>query len=198
MRALAASILPLLLTVLGATVGLVPAIAQAEAEDELNDPQPVAVPLPAGYSAPQPADGQISPGRESPATPALEAAYVFTWEHYHSLLVIGPGTGTCRPAWVVTYAGGTQDMEVAYRAVAFRDHKGVLHVDSRSALIIGPKANQWSPDSFAIFATGAVQSQDDDPEHQRESGVITRLVGTEEGAYRGLLLLAQAVVGDGT
>src|SRR3954470_17930384 len=131
-------------------------------------PAPVAAPLPAGWSSPQPTEVEISPGREKPTAPPPEGVLLMSWGgDYHSVLVIGPGTGTVRPAWVLTYHDENADLQVAYRAVAFRDPPGGIPSDGRDALMIGPMADagQWSPDSFAVFASGDTRTQDDDPSH---------------------------------
>jgi hypothetical protein len=162
-------------------------------------PEPQA--LPAGWSAAPPADGAISPGRETPSSAPPEAALIMSWGgDYRTLLVIGPGAGIVRPAWIMTYQEASDTLQVAYRATAFRDQHGVIHFDGREALMVGPMAdaNQWSPDSMAIFGNGTVQTQDDDPSHPRETGVITKVIPAGDPAYKPLLLMAQVIVGDGT
>src|SRR4051812_5312072 len=84
-------------------------VVTAPAADPLDvvaepKPPPVAAPLPAGWSAPPPGDAEVSPGREVPTTSPPEGVLLMSWGgDYHSVLVIGPGSGTVRPAWVLTY-----------------------------------------------------------------------------------------------
>ena len=122
------------------------------------------------------------PGR-GPA-PAAQAI-IFHWDTYRTLLVVGDGVGTTRPAWVVTYENppmtvlnapgigtliglfgyefGRREPQqvVAYRAQAFADDAGIIHLDARKAVIAGPQAQAWSPDSFAIHPDASVTSEDD-------------------------------------
>jgi hypothetical protein len=165
----------------------------------VDHPPPQA--LPNGWSAPPPADGVVSPGRETPSTAPIEGAMIMSWGgDYRTLLVIGPGSGLLRPAWVLTYQDATDTLQVAYRATAFRDQHGIIHFDGREALMVGPMAdaNQWSPDSMAVFGNGTVQTQDDDPSHPRETGVITKAIPANDPAYKPMLIMAQVIVGDGT
>ena len=136
------------------------------------------------------------PGRMQPAAPATPAAYRFHWDDYDSLVVVSEdavaGQPLRRPAWVVTYdqAGA---FVVGYRATAFRDAAGILHIDARKAAISGPQRDGWSPDSFAISSDGQVLSIDD-----RNSANTGRLTETTEATagepYRTLLRIAIAIV----
>ena len=174
--------------------------ADAPEDDVAPNPTPLQVmALPPGYSAPRPTDGTaVSPGREPPASSPVESALIVNWGgDYHSLVVVGPGSGITRPAWIITYQDAGNSLQVAYSANAFRDRRGILHTDARGALMTGPmaQAHQWSPDSFAIFASGAVLTQDDDPTHPGEVGAVTRIIGAKDAEYRVLMLMAQALVG---
>jgi hypothetical protein len=148
--------------------------------------------MPAGFSAPAESVGASLPGRDAPASPAREAAYVFVWEDYHSVVVVGPGVGLVRPALVITYQGMGDDVAVAYRAMAFRDTRGVLHVDARNALLIGPQSRHWSPDSFLFVSPSLVSTLDD--QNRAQSGVLTDVVEPTDSQYRTLLLAAEAIV----
>ena len=135
------------------------------------DPQAAAPPpppplpqqaLPLGWSAVPPGVETVSPGREAPRKAAHSGALEVDWGDYRTYLVIGEGSGLLRPAWVLTYTRGG-DISVAYRGMAFLDHFGVLHIDSRNAMVVGANAEHWSPDSFAVFQTGAISTLDSPP-----------------------------------
>jgi hypothetical protein len=169
-----------------------------------SDPAlPVA--LPAGVANPDDVTvNSVNPGREAPASPAVPAAFIISWgnrDHCHSLVVVGRQLGLERPAYVITFMDDTGRMAVTYRACAFRDARGVLHIDARKAVVDGPKARDpqgdenWSPDSMAIFATGTVCTKDDrSPEG--ESGIVTCSVcaDTATEKYQRLWQLAQIMV----
>ena len=161
--------------------------------------------LPAGIANPDDVTvNTVNPGRETPASPAVPAAMIISWgtrDHCHSLVVIGRQVGLERPAYVITFMDDTGRMAVTYRASAFRDARGVLHIDARKAVVDGPKARDpqgdenWSPDSMAIFATGAVCTKDDrNPDG--ETGIVTGLVCADTATARYLRLwsLAQVMV----
>jgi hypothetical protein len=165
----------------------------AESPAELGPKLPL--PLPAGFSAVPPNDATESPGREAPAAAPREGVVRVAWHDYHTLIVIGPGAGTARPAWILTYQGEDgDDLAVAYRAVAYRDRHGVLHADARNALIVGPQAANWSPDSFMVAAPGTVSTLDD--RDDAENGQVTGVVQPDQREYQFLLVLAQALVGE--
>jgi hypothetical protein len=158
-----------------------------------------AVALPEGMSGA--VDPAIDPGREKPATAAAPVAFTVSWgnqQKCHSLVVVGKPVGLLRPAYVVTFMDDTGRMAVAYQALAFRDAKGVLHIDARHAIVDGPQARQWSPDSMAIFATGEVHTRDDS--NPAEVGVVTSVAcpnqAAQAGRYRHMLDLALAMVDD--
>lgn len=88
------------------------------------------------------------PGHETPAAPAERCVLRFDWDTYRTLVVVGEGAGRLRPAWVATFEAGA--FIVGYRATAFRDARGRLHIDARRASDVGPKAGSWIPDSFAF------------------------------------------------
>ena len=161
------------------------------------------------------------PGDAAPAAPAKPVAIEFTWEDYRSLVVVGDGVGQIRPAWVVTYekpilpdASGTvlgpvlglfgyhdekqaEKLVVAYRAQAWLDAQGRMHIDAKSAVITGPQANDWSPDSFIFTFPDRVETVDDEDRSNR--GAIDRLVDPvkDAAAYQLLMTKAQVSVGDG-
>ncbi len=167
------------------------------------------------------AGAEDGPGRVAPAAPAEPLALEFAWDSYRTLVVIGPGRGLRRPAWIVTWqippaAGWGLDaantllgtaglgieppqptLAVAYRAVAACDATGVIHLDARTAWIAGSMADQWSPDSFAIHLPNRVDSLDDLGNTQQ--GAITRLVDprSDPQEYRRLKAQAQGLVGGG-
>jgi len=149
------------------------------------------VALPLGWSAQPPILETINPGREEPKQNAHSGAIEIDWGDYRTFLVIGPGSGRLRPAWVLTYQRGA-DLSVAYRGVAFRDRFGVLHLDARNALVVGAQAESWSPDSFAVFANGKISTLDD--QGSSEQGVVARTIDGDTGEFHGLLILAETLV----
>ena len=161
------------------------------------------------------------PGDAVPAAPAKPVAIEFSWEEYRSLVVVGDGVGQIRPAWVVTYekpllpgTDGTvlgpvfglfgyrdekpvENLVVAYRAQAWLDAQGRMHIDAKAAVISGPQAEDWSPDSFVFTFPDRVETVDDQDRSNR--GVIDRLVDPAKDAatYQLLMTKAQVSVGDG-
>ena len=160
--------------------------------------------------------------RVPPAAPAKPMAIEFTWETYRSVVVIGDGVGQLRPAWVTTYeepvampglllldpilglfgyaqnaAAPAEKLVVAYRAQAYLDATGRVHLDARRAVISGPQADQWSPDSFIFTLPDRVETVDDNA--SANAGHIERVIvpATEPGLYQSLLTKVQVVVGDG-
>ena len=141
------------------------------------------------------------PGREKPASLADPVAVTFAWDKYITRVVIAPaepGKSLRAPAWVVTY-----DQEghvvVGYRATAFHDKKGLLHIDAHNAIVSGPQAfdvqggKNWWADSFAIAPEGTLQSIDDQPDHEGHTGRVTETI-TDKATYRRLLMVAIAIV----
>lgn len=150
-------------------------------------------------------------------------AIEFTWETYRSVVVIGDGVGQLRPAWVATYdeplampellllldpvigmfgysqnaAIVSEKLVVAYRAQAYLDAAGRVHVDARRAVISGPQAEQWSPDSFVFTLPDRVETVDDNA--SANGGHVERVImpATNPGLYQSLLTKVQVVVGDG-
>ena len=152
--------------------------------------------LPTGWSAALRGAEVIQPGREAPATTAHEGVIEFSWNSYRTVIVIAPGSGTLRLGYVLTFQDGG-DLQVAYRAAIYRDRHGVLHADARNALITGPVSAQWSPDSFAIFASGQVVTLDD--HGSSEHGSVVRLIDpTDAAEYTKALHRAETLVDDGT
>ncbi|MBA3707293.1 MAG: hypothetical protein H0W83_00565 [Planctomycetes bacterium] len=164
--------------------------AEAEAGAVAGDAEPVV--MPAGFSAAVESVGASLAGRDAPASPAREAAYVFVWEDYHSVVVVQPGSGLIRPALVITYQGSGDNVAVAYRAMAFRDVRGVLHIDARNALLSGPQSRNWSPDSFLFLSPSVVSTLDD--QNRAQSGVLTGVIPSGQDEYRSLLMTAEAIV----
>lgn len=155
-----------------------------------------ALSLPAGWSAALHGAEVVQPGREAPVTTAHEGVLEISWNSYRTIIVIAPGSGTLRLGYVLTFQDGG-DLQVAYRAAIYRDRHGVLHADARNALITGPVSAQWSPDSFAIFATGQVVTLDD--HGSSEHGSVVRCIDPSDAAeYTKALHRAEALVDDGT
>ena len=162
------------------------------------------------------------PGSAVPAAPAKPMAIEFSWDSYRSVVVIGDGVGKMRPAWVATYeapiavpgltlldpvmglfgyhysdAPPPEKLVVAYRAQAYLDATGSVHLDARQAVISGPQAGQWSPDSFVFTLPGKVVTVDDN--NDANAGHIQRIVEPASDAilYQSMLNKVQVVVGDG-
>ncbi len=175
------------------------AVANDQAADNPGEETPAPAPpvmkaLPPAWSAAIANVDTVVPGRESPATAARQGVIRVAWNNYHTLIVIAPGQGVLRPGFVLTYQEGG-DLQVAYRAAIYRDRHGVLHADARGAMIVGPSAASWSPDSFAIFASGLVVTLDDHGSSER--GMVTRSVALGEKDYQPMLLSAESIVDDG-
>lgn len=195
--------------------------------------EPVPVP------APQPDDEEpgieiIIDPRHAPARPAPEdhpgvapvaaaaepAAYLFTWDQYRTLVVVGEGLGRRRPAWVATYAakrGAAVQAKVgmlaapadgqppkawprpviSYRALAYADAKGRIHLDARRSLVAGPLAGEWIPDSFMLTLPQQVDTIDDEPSHPGHRGAIELVVPAGSDAYRDLRQRVEVAVGGG-
>ena len=144
--------------------------------------------------AADPAEAEILPGRPDPAALAAPMAYRFAWDEYVSVAVIGDtaANGLRRQAWVVTY-DRSGSVVVGYRATAFRDKLGILHIDARKSAVSGPQHESWSPDSFAITGEGDVHTMDDVPQHPRHRGALTETLAADGEAYRTLLRIAMAI-----
>ena len=129
--------------------------------------------------------GGDGPGRAVPAAPAPPGAWRVDWggnDPHRSWIVVSASASTAvgrlRPAWVMTYEpapNGEWLLSVAYPAVAYIGQDGALHIQARQpmgdpdrlreprAILNGPRASSWWPDSFRIAADGAVQAQDQQP-----------------------------------
>lgn len=122
------------------------------------------------------------------------------WDDYRTVIVIEQAGGRELPAWVATYDGVTSVLAVAYRAVARRDVDGTLRIDARAAVIAGPQARQWSPDSFIIGADRLVSTHDDEPSHPGNHGEVEKLIDAKRdpAEYLRILRSTQAEIGGGT
>lgn len=157
-----------------------------------------------------PLPGGPSPLSAVPFAAAKPSAWIIRWDRYRTLIVIDASAGRVKPAWVATMTMvaeriptadgevvlGKGQVVVAYRASAYRDKDGALHIDSRHAFKSGPMADNWSPDSFAIGADRMVSAQDDSPEHPPNAGEVEREVdaAADPAEYRRLLFTAQGLV----
>lgn len=138
--------------------------------------------------------GGIIPARSQAVGFAKPAAYRFDWDEYRTLVVISPGgKGKRSTAWVVT-ADKEGNLAVAYRAIAFRDAAGLVHIDARKALLSGPMAKdgQWSPDSFAITPEGRVHAIDD--RNSANSGTVIETFAPDTPDYDKAYATAVATV----
>jgi hypothetical protein len=203
--------LPSLLLLAAAAVAAEPPGPQAE----------IPAPPPQAESAPSRLPPQDLPGGLPAAEAAAPAAYLFTWDQYRTLVVVGEGQGRHRPAWVATFAataeaaaeGGVGRLDaprdghppaaawpralVAYRALAYRDARGRTHIDARRSLLAGAQAGSWSPDSFLITPPGRVDTIDDDPEHPGHQGRLELTIPPDGEPYRELRQRAELAVGGG-
>ncbi|MBA3938303.1 MAG: hypothetical protein H0X38_12635 [Planctomycetes bacterium] len=144
------------------------------------------------------------PPLKPPFAAAKAGAWWVRWDDYRTLIVVEESAGLLRPAWVVTLVavngqGGAQgQVAVAYRAQAYRDKDGTLHVDAHHAVMTGTMAPRWSPDSFALGADKQVATHDDDPSHDSNAGVVEKEIPGGEHAeeYRTLLRGAQSIIED--
>lgn len=145
----------------------------------------------------------------APHAPARPGAMILRWDRYRTLVVIDSSAGLLKPCWVVTLSTMPEQIPtargpitlargqvvVAYRAQAYYDKDGILHIDARRARLSGIMANNWSPDSFAISPTKEVSSRDDDPTHPSNSGEIEKEIPAEQREeYRRLMFTAQTLV----
>ncbi len=161
---------------------------------------------------------EVAPGGSAPAAPAEPVAITFLWDHYRSVAVVGEGVGQRRPAWIGTwdlehvpvalpvpvqtviglfgYQRGRAEvpLAVAYRALAWRDDRGRLHLVAKGSALAGPQAEAWSPDSFVI--DGKSVSSEDDNQSTQEGRVI-EVAKPPSDRYQELLMTVQALCGDG-
>ncbi len=172
-------------------------------------PVPQHIPLP---------DGE-EPGRVAPVAPAKQLAIEFSWDGYHTLVVVGDGVGLMRPAWVATYeapvvlSGDTANLAVplaglfgyhrplavAYRAQAFLDAQGRLHIDARKAVISGPQAGQWFADSFRFVLTNPATVETIDDQDSSNQGTVDCVIdpAVDPALFDILQTRVQVLVGDG-
>lgn len=167
-------------------------------------------------SEPTPVVEGEEPGRVAPVAPAKPVAIEFSWDGYRTLVVVGEGVGLMRPAWVATYEtpyltgtaatlalsivalwGYSQPLAVAYRAQAFLDAEGRLHIDARKAVMSGPQAEAWYPDNFRFTLPKLVETMDDQDSGNR--GSIDCLIDplTNPTLFETLQTRVQVLVGDG-
>ena len=167
-------------------------------------------PAPAGPAAPLAALGRLglpgqdavlssSPGRAKPIQPAPAAALRFLWEDSRSLIVIEPGAGRLRTAWVITLkAEALHQIAVAYRGRAYRDQNGAIHVDAhivdRKQGMVGVQTANWYPDSFAFPGGDRVVAIDDQEFARLNGGTVDLALTPQDGeAFARLAHLARCV-----
>lgn len=126
----------------------------------------------AGEAEPGPRDrgAPPMPGAEAPAAPTEPCVLRFAWDRYRTIIVVGEGAGMVRPAWVSTWDLASGAWQVAYRANAFRDARGRLHIDARRSRDVGPESEGWSPDSFAFGDTRMWTVDDRGSDHSAPMG----------------------------
>jgi hypothetical protein len=134
------------------------------------------------------------PGAEAPMAPAEPCVLRFEWDRYRTVIVVGEGAGIVRPAWISTWDRATGAWQVAYRANAFRDARGRLHIDGRRSRDVGPESEGWSPDSFAFGDTRMWTIDDRGSDHSAPMGELTTRAADPAGweaAQRELLALLE-------
>ncbi len=140
-----------------------------------------------------------SPGRARPIQPAPAAALRFLWEDSRSLVVIEPGAGRLRTAWVLTLkAEALHQIAVAYRGRAYRDQNGAIHVDAhivdRKQGMVGVQTGNWFPDSFAFPGGDRVVAIDDQKNARLNGGTVDLALTPQDGeAFARLAHLARCV-----
>lgn len=170
-------------------------LCSAAMAGDATAPAPIPAPLPTGEALDQ--GDPPAPGRDLPAGPPPLVARRFDWDDYRTVVVVDDGVGVTRPAWVGTWEKATGKWQVAYRAVAFRDARGRLHVDARKSQCVGPRSRGWSPDSFAFGLARMWTVDDRDSAHEAAGGEIIP-ADTQAALYRSLLSQVQALVEGGS
>jgi hypothetical protein len=194
-------------------------LAQAHAEE---DPQAVEleIPLPEIVGDNFDFAGGVllddSRSNERPPLPppyaSVEAgAYIINWENYRTLIAIENTVGLVNGCWIVTLATKAEKVEVerghfipvargqvvvAYRGSMYADKNGIIHANAQHAILTGLLLDHWSPDSFSIAPDKSVSTQDDDPRHPTNQGVVEKQVSAHDNPaeYRKLLYVAQSIV----
>ena len=134
------------------------------------------------------------PGHDPPVAPAAACVLRFDWDTYRTVIVVGVGVGMVKPAWVTTFEKGL--FIVGYRATAFRDVRGRLHIDARRARDVGPNAENWVPDSFA-FGHKLLWTLDDQGNgHSSDMGTVVQ-AAAEPAVWLAELQRVQALIEGG-
>jgi hypothetical protein len=91
----------------------------------------------------------------------------------------------------------SEKLAVAYRAQAWLDAQGRLQIVAKQAVLVGPQASEWSPDSFQVTFPDRVETVDDESRANR--GTIEEMVDPASAPvrFRTLQTKAQVIVGDG-
>lgn len=127
----------------------------------------------------------------------VPGAWWIRWGDYRTVVVVDIGGGQTRPAWIATYDVASGMLVVAYRAQARLEADGTLRIDGRQAMVNGPQAVLWSPDSFLIGTDRQVTTFDDSATHAAGHGEVERMIDGRKNAedYRILLRAIIAQVG---
>lgn len=168
--------------------------------------------------------GSNAPGQAAPATAVASQAIIIVWDTWRTVVVIGDGVGVQRPAWVATYYRDAAAIKrdpnllaqakrrgfdptrheamplVAYRALAFTDAQGRLHIDARKAVIGGALSGSrsaWIPDSFMVTPPTSVLTMDDEESHPPNTGEVTERIPGGSPRFRELYALILLAVGGG-
>lgn len=178
------------------------AALQAADADPLLEPVPLRPAVDVPRRRPQPETPRRDPqapsdlarllGGEQPAL--APGAWWIRWDEYRTLVVVDKGGGQVRPAWVATYDAVNGVLVVAYRAQARLDAEGSLRIEGRSAVVNGPQAWQWSPDSFLIGNDRQVTTFDENVGHPGNHGEVERMIDGRKDAEAYRLLLRTVII----
>jgi hypothetical protein len=140
------------------------------------------------------------PGRAEPAAPAPAVLLRFNWVDNRTMVLIEEGAGRVRPAWVVTLQQDSlHQVATAYRARAYRDRTGAVHIDAhqvdRRDGQTGTKADTWFPDSFAFPGGTRILAIDDQEGRQLHAGEIDLVLRPVDGdAYARLAHFVRCLI----
>jgi hypothetical protein len=145
-----------------------------------------------------------------PSSSVAAGAYIISWENYRTLIAIENTAGLVKGCWIVTLATKAEEVPsrrgvvsiargqvvVAYRGYIYADKNGTVHANAQQAKLTGVLWDNWSPDSFSIAPDKSVLTQDDDPRHPTNKGVIEKKVLAHDNPaeYRKLLYVAQSII----
>lgn len=114
--------------------------------------------------------GQV--GRTMPRTPADAGAWRYRWSNGRTCAIaIMPTPGVVQEARVVEREPDGR-LIVRYLAAAARDAQGTLEIAAMHALLSGPRAGDWAPESMAVPRQGRMELVDDGGSRQTAEPVL--------------------------